>query len=153
MLKFNALLPLMTEKVVPASTFQDDAGQVVYPGGLPAVLLSLKRYPVPMMVMAGIADSQGTKRADFLKQMVQQVRAARLQGCELNGFIYDSFLSGFEFDRGFTVKKGLISVNTRIQEREAAPGAETFAAFAKSNGADDAPIKLRKPRARKTDPQ
>lgn len=143
--KFNLLKALFTEKVVPPGFTVDDEGQVVFADGLTSVLLSVKKYPVPFYVLAGMADAAGQKRGEFIAAHVRQTRAALVQGCNVQGFFYDGLLQGFEFDRGFGLKKGLISVNPTIQERKAAPGAEIFRALALSNGASDAPRRMKRP--------
>lgn len=143
-IKFNVFKPLFVEKTVPAGIAIDDAGQAVYPEGLTSLLLSFKKYPIPMFVMAGIADSTGDNRGPFLSAHVNQVRAAILQGCQITGFFYTSLLSGFEYEKGYSLRRGLLNVNTQIQERQPAKGADVFSALAKSNGASDVPKRSRR---------
>lgn len=150
--KFNVLQALSVEKIIPPGAQLDDEGQIIFPEGLTNVLLSLRKYPVPVFAMVGLADATGQKRAAFLIDHVRQARAALVQGCPLRGFFYDGLLAGFEYDRGFALKKGLLNVNTRIQERKPAPGAEIFRALATSNGASDAPMRMKRPKAPATAP-
>jgi|GEM_PF-3364385 len=140
-IRFNVLKPLFVEKVVPPGMSVDDAGQVVFPEGLTSVLLGLKKYPIPLYVNLSIADAEGTKRGAFLIDHVRQIRSALVQGSNVRGFFYDSFLSGFEFNRGFSLKRGLLNVNYEVQEREPAGGADVFTVLAKSNGANETPRK------------
>ncbi len=148
-IKFNVFKPLMIEKTIPAGLTMDDSGQVIYPEGLTSILLSLKKYPVTLFVMAGIADSTGARRGAFLVDHIRQIRAAVAQGCNVAGFFYKSLLSGFEFEKGFSIKRGLLDVNTKIQERTPAGGADIFAGLAKSNGSSETPVKLGKTSSRK----
>ncbi|NLI77123.1 MAG: glycoside hydrolase family 1 protein [Candidatus Riflebacteria bacterium] len=145
--KFNVLQALCTEKVVPAGAVLDDEGQVVFADGLTSLLLSLRKYPVPVFAVVGIADAGGQKRAAFLSDHARQARAAIAQGANLRGFFYDGLLAGFEYDRGFALKKGLLNVNLKIQERRPAPGAEVFRGLALTNGASDAPRRMQRPKA------
>ena len=144
--KFNPLKALFTEKIVPQGVVVDDEQQVIFPEGLTSVLLSVKKYPVPFYVLVGIADADGQKRGAFLSAHVRQTRAALVQGCDVKGFFYDGLLQGFEYDRGFELKKGLLRVNTSIQERKPAPGAEIFRALAVSNGSSESPMPMKRPK-------
>jgi beta-glucosidase len=145
--KFNILMPLFTEKIVPPGCWQDATGQIVYPGGLPFLLKELRRYPVPQFVMLGIADAEGKQRGPFLVDHVQALRTAIADGCDVRGLFYDPLLAGFEYQHGFRLKRGLLNVNTSIQERKPAGGADVYRALALSNGADAQPRRMQRPKA------
>lgn len=146
-IKFNILQALGVQKIVPPGMSVDESGQVVFPDGLTSVLLSLKKYPVPLFAMIGMSDSGGALRAQFILDHVRQLKAAVVQGCDIRGLFYDSFLSGFEYEKGYSLKRGLINVQFSCQERKAAGGAHQFAALAKSNGENETPPKqLRRPK-------
>ncbi|MFZ2958286.1 MAG: family 1 glycosylhydrolase [Candidatus Ozemobacteraceae bacterium] len=143
--KFNLFKALGVEHVVPPGCVVDEAGQTIFPAGLPTVLASLKRFSAPLYVMIGIADATGARRGKFLIDHARQVRSAILQGCDVRGIFYNSLLSGFEFERGYSLKRGLLNVNIRVQERKPAPGADVFRALATSNGSDETPRPMQRP--------
>jgi beta-glucosidase len=146
--KFNVLMPLFMEKVVPAGAAFDDAGQVIFPDGFTSVLAGLKKYPVPQYGMVSIDDAAGTRREAFIRDHVRQLRAALVQGCLVKGFFYRSLLNGFEYEKGFAPKRGLLQVNRRVQERKRSRGTAMLEALAVSNGMNEKPV--RRGRSKKT---
>ena len=136
-IRFNLLMPLFTEKVIPPGASLDGAGQVIFADGLSALLASLARYPVPLMVMVTAADSGALDRGAFLKSHAQAVKKALGQGVNIRGFFYDSLLCGFDYERGFATQRGLLRVNYPVQERSLAPGADAFKALAIPGAEDD----------------
>ncbi len=99
-------------------------GWEVYPDGLTNVLVSLKRYRLPVMVCEnGICASQDTQRESFIRRHVAAVQKAQEQGVPIWGYLYWSFLDNFEWAEGFGPRFGIVEVNYETQERKIRPSA------------------------------
>ncbi len=133
-IKFNLLKPLFVERVVPQGMAADDLGQVIDPADLAKLLVSLKSVQVPVYAMVGVDDRAGTRREAFILEHVRHAVAAVAQGVDLRGFFVEPLLSGFEYEHGFAPKRGLLTVNTAVQERKLAPGADMLGKCAAANG-------------------
>lgn len=146
LVKFNVLMPLFTEKVIPAGCWQDNLGRVIYPAGLPLLLKECSRYPIPLFVQLSIADAEGKQRGAYLTEHVKAIQMALGDGCQVSGLFYDSLLDGFGYNYGYSLKTGLLKVNTTIQERKPAGGAAVFRGLALSNGSNPVPLNMKRPR-------
>ena len=146
LVKFNVLMPLFTEKVIPAGCWQDNLGRVIYPAGLPLLLKECSRYPIPLFVQLSIADAEGKQRGAYLTEHVKAIQMALGDGCQVSGLFYDSLLDGFGYNYGYSLKTGLLKVNTTIQERKPAGGATVFRGLALSNGSNPVPLNMKRPR-------
>ncbi|HNV72477.1 MAG TPA: family 1 glycosylhydrolase, partial [Candidatus Ozemobacteraceae bacterium] len=130
-LKFNPLFPLFTQKIIPPGAVRDGAGQISFAEGLTQLLASLKKYPVPMMVIVSAFDAKGFDRVAHLREHAAATLKAIGNGCAVKGLFYDSLLSGFEYEYGYSLHKGLLRVNRQVQERKPTMVAKAFARLAK----------------------
>ncbi len=137
-LKFNPLFPLFTQKIIPPGAVRDGAGQISFAEGLTQVLSSLKKYPVPLMVIISAFDAKGFDRVAHLREHAAATLKAIGNGAQVKGLFYDSLLSGFEYEYGYSLRKGLLRVNRKVQERKPTMVAKAFARLA-TGGALHAP--------------
>ncbi|GIW69936.1 MAG: beta-glucosidase [Patescibacteria group bacterium] len=90
----------------------NDLGWWINYEGLYNVLLSLKKYDLPIFITEnGIADSADKYRAGFIKKMLSQVHLAILRGVKVRGYFYWSLLDNYEWHHGFAPKFGLVYVD------------------------------------------
>ena len=90
----------------------NDLGWWINYDGLYKVLMSLKKYNLPIYITEnGLADSRDTQRTDFIKKMLTQVHAALSRGVKVKGYFYWSLLDNYEWHHGFWPRFGLIEVD------------------------------------------
>src|SRR5690348_9560890 len=74
-----------------------DIGWEFYPEGFAQILLSTRRYGLPVWVTEnGIDDRVGTRRSEFLWRHWAAVLQARAAGIDVRGYLYWSLLDNFE---------------------------------------------------------
>lgn len=96
----------------------NDMGQEIYPEGIYHVLMGYKKYGVPIYVTEnGIPDAADTKRAEFIKDHITQIKRAKDKGVDVRGYFYWSLLDNFEWDKGFWPRFGLVEVDYHTQKR------------------------------------
>lgn len=112
-----------------------DMGWDIYPEGIEAALLMLKRYKLPLWVSeAGIADEADTHRADYIQRLVASMHAAIEKGADIRGYMYWSLLDNYEWAQGFDKRFGLIAVDYATMERTIRPSAYVYKAIIEHNG-------------------
>lgn len=90
----------------------NDLGWWINYEGLYKVLMSLKKYDLPIFITEnGLADSHDRQRTDFIKKMLTQVHAALSHGVKVKGYFYWSLLDNYEWHHGFWPRFGLIEVD------------------------------------------
>ncbi len=108
-------------------------GWGIYPQGLAQVLLSLKKYHLPVIVAEnGICAAQDTQRWEFIREHVHSVHAAMAQGVNVIGYLYWSLMDNFEWAHGFGPRFGLIEIDYKTQQRTVRESAQKFAQLCRS---------------------
>lgn len=91
---------------------KNSMGWDIYPDGLYDLLLRLKKYNLPVMILEnGICAEDDRKRWDFICQHLKSISLAMAKGVKVLGYIYWSLLDNFEWDKGFGPCFGLIDVD------------------------------------------
>ena len=112
-----------------------DMGWDVYPEGLCAALLMLRRYQKPLWVSeAGVADAKDAMRADYVTRLVRCMHEAIAHGADLRGFMYWSLLDNYEWAQGFEKRFGLIEIDYETLERKVRPSAYVYKQIIEQNG-------------------
>ncbi|MDP3899583.1 MAG: glycoside hydrolase family 1 protein [bacterium] len=112
-----------------------DMGWEIYPAGLYHVLLELKKYRLPVIILEnGLADKKDKYRADFIKDHLRNVHKAYKAGVEIHGYCHWSLLDNFEWSDGFGPKFGLYNVDLKTFARTPRPSAQVYAEIARNNG-------------------
>lgn len=102
-------------------------GWDIYPHGLSEILLSLRKYALPVLILEnGIATVDDRERAGFIKSHLEAAAGAIKAGVDLKGYFYWSLLDNFEWDKGFAPRFGLVEVDYATQERRARESASWF---------------------------
>ncbi len=115
---------------------RNDLGWEICPGGIYHVLLSLKKYDLPVYITEnGIADADDSRRTEFIKDHLCLMHVAIQEGADVRGYLHWSLLDNFEFPevRGFWPRFGLIEVDYKTMERKIRPSALEYAKICKGN--------------------
>jgi beta-glucosidase len=118
---------------------RNDLGWEIYPEGIYDVLVSLKKYKLPIYITEnGLADAGDTKRAEFIVEHLKFVHRAISEGVDVRGYLHWSLLDNFEFPdvRGFWPRFGLVEINYETSERKIRPSAREYAKICKENAVE-----------------
>lgn len=103
-------------------------GWEVYPHGFYEVLMSLKRYRLPVMVCEnGICAEEDSQREQFVRTHLDAVARAQRDGVEMWGYFYWSLMDNFEWADGFKPRFGIVEVDYATQKRTPRPSAQVLA--------------------------
>ena len=109
------------------------SGEEIYPAGLYRVLLSLRRYHLPIVITEnGIDDPTDTQRASFICEHLAAVAAAMAEGADVRGYLYWSLVDNYEWTSGYGPKYGLVAVDLETEVRTIRPSAYVFADIART---------------------
>lgn len=102
-------------------------GWDIYPEGLEAVLLSLKKYHRPVIVTEnGVCTSDDDQRWQYIRDHLKSVHAAISRGVDVRGYLYWSLMDNFEWDKGFVPRFGLVDVDYATGRRQVRSSAKKF---------------------------
>jgi beta-glucosidase len=108
-------------------------GWDVYPEGLTRVLLSFKRFNLPVFILEnGICTEDDNQRWEFIRDHLKALSIAMKQGVSCLGYIYWSLLDNYEWDKGFAPRFGLIEMDYRTYQRKARDSAKRFSRVCQS---------------------
>ena len=114
---------------------KNSLGWDIYPEGLYSILLRLKRYKLPIVILEnGICTQDDILRWDFIREHLYKVNQAMQKGCNILGYFYWSLMDNYEWDQGFRPRFGLIEVDYRTYKRTVRESAKHFASVCKSFG-------------------
>jgi beta-glucosidase len=135
--RIRRLLMPQVEEVKPDGEVSD-FGWEIYPKGIYDLLMSLRRYRVPVYVTEnGIADAADAKRPEFIRSHLRWVRRAIDGGTPVKGYFHWSLLDNFEWAEGYSKRFGLIEVDFATQERRLRASALAYRDIAAANAIDD----------------
>ena len=107
---------------------KNSLGWDIYPEGLLQVLLSLKKYGLPVIIAEnGICTDDDGQRWEFIQSHLKNVHLALEGGVNVTGYLYWSLMDNFEWAHGFGPRFGLIDINYKTQERTVRQSAKNFA--------------------------
>ena len=94
-----------------------------YPEGLEHVIRRVyEEMPMPIMVTEnGIATADDTRRVAYIQTAMKGVENCIQDGIPVKGYMYWSMMDNFEWQKGFGMTFGLISVDRTTQTRTAKP--------------------------------
>ncbi|MCX5696691.1 MAG: glycoside hydrolase family 1 protein [Candidatus Omnitrophica bacterium] len=117
---------------------KNSLGWDIYPQGLYDLLLSLKRYDLPVFILEnGICTDKDSLRWNFIRRHIEMVHQARQKGVNLIGYLYWSLLDNFEWDKGFSPRFGLIDVDYATYRRTPRDSANKFAEVCRTGTLND----------------
>ena len=113
---------------------KNSMGWETYPKGLFDLLLELKPYYLPIIIMEnGMCTENDVERTEFIRRHVAEVAHAIEKKVPVIGYMYWSLLDNFEWDSGFGPRFGIIHVDYKTQKREVKDSARFLAQLARSN--------------------
>lgn len=108
---------------VPEGAETTQMGYEFYPQALANVIRkAYKELNIPIMITEnGIATSDDTQRVDFIGQALEGVKSCIDEGIPVLGYCHWSLLDNFEWQKGYSMTFGLISVDRTTQKRSPKP--------------------------------
>lgn len=111
-----------------SSLKKNSLGWEIYPEGLYQVLISLKKYGLPVFILEnGICTEDDSLRWDFIREHLKNLSRAISSGVKVLGYIYWSLIDNYEWDKGFAPRFGLIGVDYTNYQRTVKESARKFA--------------------------
>ena len=112
---------------------KNSLGWDIYPHGLYKLLISLKKYNLPVFITEnGICTGDDDLRWDYIREHLEETLRAMEEGVRVAGYIYWSLLDNFEWDKGFGPRFGLVHVDYPTQKRSIRESARKLAEVIKS---------------------
>ena len=112
-----------------------DTEWVIYPRGIYDVLYDLSDYKKPIYITEnGIATEDDEVRIRFIKEHLEEIYYAIKAGIDIRGYCYWSLLDNFEWAAGYRPKFGLVSVDSKSQNRQLKASAKFYSKTAEANG-------------------
>jgi beta-glucosidase len=112
---------------------KNSLGWDIYPKGLCEVLVSLKKYHLPVMITEnGICTADDKTRWQYITDHLRNIHRAMKQGVNVTGYLYWSLLDNFEWDKGFGPRFGLIKVDYKNFKRTVRDSAKKYAMICKT---------------------
>ncbi len=104
---------------VPEGAERTQMGYEYYPQGLEHVIRSVaKDFKGNLMVTEnGVSCDDDTRRVNFIKVATDGVANCIADGIPVKGYFYWSLMDNFEWQMGYRMRFGLISVNRQTMER------------------------------------
>lgn len=117
---------------VPEGAETTQMGYEFYPQALENVIRSVhKRLPIPLMITEnGIATADDSRRVAFMEQALAGVSRCIEDGIPVLGYCHWSLLDNFEWQKGFSMTFGLVSVNRTTMERTPKKSLTVLGSFA-----------------------
>jgi beta-glucosidase len=116
---------------------KNSLGWDIYPHGLYKLLISLKKYGLPVLITEnGICTGDDNLRWDYIREHLEESLRAMEEGVNLIGYIYWSLLDNFEWDKGFGPRFGLVDIDYQSQKRTVRDSARKLAAVIQSGDID-----------------
>lgn len=111
----------------------NDLGRNMQPEALRYVLEDLhERYGLPIVIAEnGLADEDDEHRKWWITESLKAMSLAIKNDVKLRGYLHRSLLDGFEWDKGFWPKFGLVSVHRGTMRRTVKPSASWFSGVIK----------------------
>ncbi|MFA4988137.1 MAG: glycoside hydrolase family 1 protein [Candidatus Omnitrophota bacterium] len=107
---------------------KNSLGWDIYPEGLYKLLISLKRYKLPLLITEnGICTEDDSLRWEYISSHLLQAHRAMHDGAGLLGYIYWSLIDNFEWAEGFSPRFGLVHVDYNTQKRTVRESARKMA--------------------------
>ncbi len=104
------------------------AGPVYEPDadGLAGIVEAFAKTGKPILLSSGVATNDDAERCRFIIEHARAIEQLRKAGVPLLGYLHRSLLDGFEWDRGYERRYGLVHVDRDTQSRTPNPSAFLF---------------------------
>ena len=115
-------------------TMTEDGFFELYPSGLFKAIKACLRYKKPIYISEnGLPDSADKLRPAYILSHLREVWRAISFNYPVMGYFHWSLVDNFEWDRGWSQRFGLISMNPETQTREWRPSAHLYGEICHGN--------------------
>jgi len=112
---------------------KNSLGWDIYPQGLYKLLLSIKKYNLPVLITEnGICTEDDDLKWDYIREHLEQLHKSMEEGVHVIGYIYWSLIDNFEWAEGFAPRFGLVRVDYDNQRRTIRLSAKKLAEVSKT---------------------
>jgi beta-glucosidase len=116
---------------------KNSLGWEIYPQGLYNLLMHLKRYKLPILILEnGICTDDDNLRWEFICEHLRFIHRAIQEGADVRGYIHWSLIDNFEWNKGFWPRFGLIEVDYKTYKRTVRESAKKFSEVCKTGKLD-----------------
>ena len=116
---------------------KNSLGWDIYPQGLYQLILTLKRYHLPVFILEnGICTDDDGLRWEYIYEHLKNIHRAVQEGADVRGYFYWSLLDNYEWDKAFKPRFGIVEVDYNDYKRTVRESGRKFAAVCKNNGLD-----------------
>lgn len=134
-----------------AGVILNDEGGEIYPEGLYRVLKAVfhrAKGNKPLYITEnGFSDIIDDRRPRATLEHLAAVHRAISEGIPIHGYFYWSLIDNFEWNKGWTMRFGLIEVDPRAQQRTPRPSAGMFGEICRANGITESIVESYAPEA------
>ncbi len=104
-----------------------DMDYPMYPESIYDAIVEMADLGKPIYITEnGLADADDSRRAEFIKHYLGQVRRAIDDGYDVRGYYYWTLMDNFEWNDGFDMKFGLFHVDFETLKRTLRDGAKVY---------------------------
>jgi len=120
---------------------RNDLGWDIVPSGFRDVVnAAWRRYGKPIYITEnGLADAADSRRADYIRDHLVELRRAMTDGADVRGYLHWSLLDNFEWAYGYAPRFGLVEVDFDTQVRTPRPSARVYERIIRDNGFEVTP--------------
>jgi beta-glucosidase len=104
------------------------------PDGLAIICQRLQRYGKPLYITEhGLPDQDDDQRPLWIVAQLAELHRAMQAGCNIRGYFHWTLVDNFEWNDGWTMHFGLISMDVETQTRTPRPSASIYGEIARTN--------------------
>ena len=120
----------------PEGSVVSDTGLIAYePEGIYEAVRWAKRFRLPVVIAEnGVEDGDDHLRPRYLAEHLYQLWRALRLGVKVEGYFHWTLVDNFEWERGWTSRFGLWSLDVDTQERRKRPSADLYESICRDNG-------------------
>ena len=109
------------------------------------------QFDIPLMITEnGVDDSSGSLRPRYLAEHIHQMGQGIDQGWPIKGYFHWTLVDNFEWERGWTQKFGLWSLDRTTGQRHKRPSAELYQQICRRNQLSASMVEKYAPQSLKT---
>jgi beta-glucosidase len=113
---------------------KNSLGWDIYPQGLHHLLLTFKRFNLPVLILEnGICTNDDVLRWEFIQGHLKELAAVMEKGVRCLGYLYWSLIDNYEWDKGFGPRFGLIDIDYSAYTRSVRESARRFSQVCLTN--------------------
>ena len=108
-----------------------------FPKGLYQVLMHVKKYKKPIMILENgkptVGGVEDRDRQEFLQESVRYMRRAMESGVDVEGYFHYSLCDSYEWNSGYDFKFGLVEINRETGEKTKRGSCDVYSQVMENN--------------------